>query len=415
MTGVLLTQSNTFIIGPVAKLLGYIMNFIFNVLSSIGIQNIGLCIIIFTIVIYTLMIPLTYKQQKFSKMTAIMNPEIQSIQKKYRNKKDQASMMKQQEETQTVYDKYGVSPTGGCGSIIIQFPVLLAVWQVVRNMPAYITEMKEAYMPLVNGIMATDGFQKVMEKIGEASPILISPEKFDYTKANTLVDVLYKFQPANWDTLRESFPALQSLIDSTEQGLTHLNYFLGVNIADSPWNIMRSGASIGIIIVAVMIPILSGLTQWLSIKLMPNQNAGNDENNAMAASMKTMNMTMPLFSVFMCFTMPAGLGIYWIASAVVRTVQQVGINKYMSKIPLEKMIEKNQKKAAKKREKKGTTIEKLNQMAQVNTKSIQTSKMSEKERNEILEQAARANQNAKEGSLASKANLVKKFNENNNK
>lgn len=415
MTGVLLTQSNTFIIGPVAKLLGYIMNFIFNVLSSIGIQNIGLCIIIFTIVIYTLMIPLTYKQQKFSKMTAIMNPEIQSIQKKYRNKKDQASMMKQQEETQAVYDKYGVSPTGGCGSIIIQFPVLLAVWQVVRNMPAYITEMKEAYMPLVNGIMATDGFQKVMEKIGEASPILISPEKFDYTKANTLVDVLYKFQPANWDTLRESFPALQSLIDSTEQGLTHLNYFLGVNIADSPWNIMRSGASIGIIIVAVMIPILSGLTQWLSIKLMPNQNAGNDENNAMAASMKTMNMTMPLFSVFMCFTMPAGLGIYWIASAVVRTVQQVGINKYMSKIPLEKMIEKNQKKAAKKREKKGTTIEKLNQMAQVNTKSIQTSKMSEKERNEILEQAARANQNAKEGSLASKANLVKKFNENNNK
>lgn len=415
MTGVLLTQSNTFIIGPVAKLLGYIMNFIFNVLSSIGIQNIGLCIIIFTIVIYTLMIPLTYKQQKFSKMTAIMNPEIQSIQKKYRNKKDQASMMKQQEETQAVYDKYGVSPTGGCGSIIIQFPVLLAVWQVVRNMPAYITEMKEAYMPLVNGIMATDGFQKVMEKIGETSPILISPEKFDYTKANTLVDVLYKFQPANWDTLRESFPALQSLIDSTEQGLTHLNYFLGVNIADSPWNIMRSGASIGIIIVAVMIPILSGLTQWLSIKLMPNQNAGNDENNAMAASMKTMNMTMPLFSVFMCFTMPAGLGIYWIASAVVRTVQQVGINKYMSKIPLEKMIEKNQKKAAKKREKKGTTIEKLNQMAQVNTKSIQTSKMSEKERNEILEQAARANQNAKEGSLASKANLVKKFNENNNK
>ena len=86
------------IIKQIAWLLGQVMNGIFNVLSKIGIENIGVCIIIFTIIIYTLMIPLTIKQQKFSKMSAVMQPEIKKIQKKYEGKKDQASMMKQQEE-----------------------------------------------------------------------------------------------------------------------------------------------------------------------------------------------------------------------------------------------------------------------------------------------------------------------------
>ena len=88
MTGTLLTQATTPIIGQIAWLLGKLMDGIFNVMSSLfGIENIGICIIIFTIIIYTLLIPLTIKQQKFSKMSAAMNPELQAIQKKYRIKK----------------------------------------------------------------------------------------------------------------------------------------------------------------------------------------------------------------------------------------------------------------------------------------------------------------------------------------
>ena len=83
------------IIHQIAWLLGKLMNGIYNIMDGVfGVQNIGVCIIIFTIIIYTLMIPLTVKQQKWSKMSAVMNPEIQKIQKKYANKKDQASMMK---------------------------------------------------------------------------------------------------------------------------------------------------------------------------------------------------------------------------------------------------------------------------------------------------------------------------------
>ena len=110
MTGIVLTKYSGFILGPIARVLGVLMEGIFNILNIIGIPNIGLSIIIFTIVIYLLMMPLTIKQQKFSKLSAKMNPELQAIQAKYKNKKDNDSMMAMNEETRAVYAKYGVSP-----------------------------------------------------------------------------------------------------------------------------------------------------------------------------------------------------------------------------------------------------------------------------------------------------------------
>lgn len=416
--GALLTQSTTPIIGQIAWLLGLLMDGIYNVLSSVfGIENIGLCIIIFTIIIYTLMLPLTIKQQKFSKMSAVMNPELQAVQKKYKNKKDQASMMKQQEEMQLVYEKYGTSPTGGCAGMLVQMPVLFGLYAVIRNIPAYVGGIRQAYDPLVNQIMATDGYQKVMEKIGEATPILISPDKFDYTKADTLVDVLYKFQSSTWDALVSKFPDLENMIRSTASNLEHLNSFLGINIAETPSTLFMSAIKTGAIasiVLALAIPIISGLTQYLSIRLMPQ--AASDPENQMANTMKSMNTIMPLFSVFMCFTLPAGLGLYWIASAVVRCVQQFVINKSLSSKSIDDMIKKNQEKAAKKREKKGTSAKAINEMAQKNVRNIQEPKksgISEAEREEKLKKATDYyNNNAKPGSLSSKANMVKKFNDN---
>ena len=389
------------------------MNGIFNALSYIGIENIGLSIIIFTVIVYTLMIPMTIKQQKFSRMSAVMNPEIQKIQKKYKNKKDQASMMKMQEETKLVYEKYGTSPTGGCLGSLIQFPILFALWPVIQNIPAYVTSIKDAYMPLVNQIMATDGYQKIMEGIGKASPIMINPETYDYSKANTLVDVLYKFRPGTWDTLADKFPDLTNLIDSTKNSLTHLNTFLGINIAETPGSMFMTATknfSIGLIIVALAIPVLSGLSQWISAKLMQQATStGNDDDNPMAAQMKTMMNVMPLISVFMCFSMPAGLGIYWIASAVVRTIQQLVINKFLSKKSMDELIEENIKKAAKKREKKDAVSGKeINAMAHKNVKNIDEPKRKTTSSNNIDSYK----QNAKPGSLASKANMVSDFNKN---
>ena len=92
MTNILLTPYDGAILGPVAKLLGYIMDGIFMFMHNVfGIENVGLSIIIFTIVIYTLMLPLTYKQQKFGKLNQAMQPEIKAIQEKYKGKRDEAS------------------------------------------------------------------------------------------------------------------------------------------------------------------------------------------------------------------------------------------------------------------------------------------------------------------------------------
>lgn len=145
MNAILLTQYGGSILGPIAKVLGWIMNGIFWVLDKIGIPNIGLAIIIFTIVIYLLLMPFTIKQQKFSKLSAKMNPELQAIQKRYEGKKDNDSMMAMQQETKAVYAKYGVSPTGSCVQMLIQMPILFALYRVFMNVPAYVNQVKEAF------------------------------------------------------------------------------------------------------------------------------------------------------------------------------------------------------------------------------------------------------------------------------
>ncbi|MDD3138181.1 MAG: YidC/Oxa1 family membrane protein insertase [Lachnospiraceae bacterium] len=416
MTGILLTQSTTPIISQVAWILGKLMNWIYVALDSLfNIQNIALCIIIFTIIVYMCMLPLQIKQQKFTRMSAMMNPEIQAIQKKYKNKKDQASLQKQQEETQAVYAKYGTSPTGSCVQLVVQMPILFGLYQVIRNVPAYVDAVKNEYMPLVNGIMNTTGFQSKMEKIGSVSPINIKPESFDYGKVNTLIDVLYKFQTDTWDALNKAFPALHEVINTTKDAVANFNDFLGINIANAPLTIVKENfgsknMSILAIVVAIAIPIVSGLTQYLSIQM---SQAGNtmDSDNPMASSMKTMNTTMPLFSVFMCFTLPAGLGIYWVASAVVRTIQMVVINKFLDRESVEELVKENQEKAKKKLENKKEKVdhEKINEMAQKKTRTVS---ISEDELNKKLEASEAARSNAKDGSLASKANMVKKYNEN---
>ncbi len=403
------------IIHQIAELMGLLMNGIYIFLDKLfNVQNIGVTIILFTIIIYTLMFPLTLRQQKWSKMSSAMNPELQKIQKKYAGKKDNESMLKQQEEMQILYEKYGTSPTGGCLTMLIQMPILFALYPVIRDIPNYVTSVKNIYMPLIEKLTATSGFQKIMETIGSASPILMNPDKYDYSTHETLLTVLYNFQDSTWATLTDKLPELSDIVASTTAQLNEINMFLGINIAEQPWTMVKSSFAEGNyagVIIAVIIPILAGLTQFLSVKMQPTQAQSGNGNDPMAQSMKTMTYTMPLLSVYMGFILPAGLGLYWAVSALVRCVQMLGINKYLSKKTTEELIEENKKKAAKKREKRGTSAEALNKMATTNTKNVASkSNMSEAEKNAKIEKAAAMNKNAKAGSLASKANLVNRYN-----
>ncbi len=129
------------VIKQIAYVLGFVMRGIFDLLDLLNIHSITLCIVLFTVITRMLLLPMTISQQKYSRMTAVMNPELQAIQKKYANKKDTLSMQKMQTEQQAVYDKYGVSMTSGCLSSLIQIPLLFALYPVVYNLERYIPEL----------------------------------------------------------------------------------------------------------------------------------------------------------------------------------------------------------------------------------------------------------------------------------
>ncbi len=423
MPGILLTQNNTFIIGDVARILGWVMDVLFNFLDRVfNVQNIGVCIILFTLIIYLLMMPLTIKQQKFSKLSAKMNPELQAVQKKYAKKKDNASMMALNEETQAIYAKYGVSPTGSCIQLLIQFPILLSLYQVIMRMPAYVSGVKDVFVELADRILAAPGGSEFMQELSTNGRMYSIGT--DFTQQNTIIDVLYKLQEtgtATWQMLIDRFPDMEALILETQTSINHMNNF-GINLANSPWSIMKAAFAAGawlMLIGALLVPVLSALTQWLNVKLMPQAAVSDDSkdaNNTMNATMKSMNMMMPLMSAWFCFTLPAGMGLYWIASAVVRGIQQFGINKYMDKLDLDEVIKKNIEKNNRIREKKGLPPQDISDIAKVNVKTLDAGKkkkaMTPEEKNAAMKASTEYYKNSdKPGSLASKAAMVAKYNE----
>ena len=428
MSEMLLTAYDGAILGPIAKLLGLLMNGVYYLMAQIGIENVGLSIIIFTIVIYLLLFPLTYKQQKFSKLSQKMQPEITAINKKYQGKKDQASMMAMQEETQAVYEKYGVSMMGSCGNMLIQMPLLFSLYRVFMNVPAYVNGVKGNFTSLVNGIMATEGYQDKMTTLVKDLRILTQPAA-DFTVtdttaiSNSIVDVLYKMNSTGWDTLREAFPSLTDTISATYETVSHVNNFFGMNISDTPWQIITTNFanhSYLMVLAALLVPVISYLTQVFNMKMIPQatSSSGNEQSDAMAQQMMTMNKVMPIFSLVMCFTVPVGLGIYWIAGAVVRIIQQFFLNKHFEKVNLEDIIKKNQEKIKKKREKMGIAENQISNAARMNTRQMvdaNKKQLTSAEKELQIERANAARAKAKAGSMSAKANMVRDFNERNNK
>ncbi len=437
MSDILLTAYPGSILGPIAKLLGILMDWIYSGISNITggrVESVVLSIVIITIIIYMCLLPLTIKQQKFSKLSQKMQPEMQAIQAKYKNKKDQASMMAMQEETQLLYQKYGISPMGSCVQMLIQMPILFALYRVFYNIPAYLSGVKGSFTGLVDSIQQTSGYQDTLVSLMEKYNVVTSSglnasnaasklaDASGDALSNYIIDILYKLPSKGWDALLDGkfFDGIQSAVEKTHDALLHFNYFLGLNISDTPWYIIKSNFTdkpdkwLLFVILALLIPVLSYLTQMINIKLMPQATNGNDQ---MASQMKMMNLMMPLMSLFFCFTVPVGLGIYWICSALVRGIQQFFVNRHIENLDLEAVMAKNEEKAKNKRKKMGLSEDYIKKAAQIKTKSIDSKANVSVSAGteEKLAKAAEYKANAKAGSLASKANMVKEFNERNSR
>lgn len=397
------------IIMPIAQVLGYIFDLLFEALSFLHIGNVAIAIILFTIIVKLCMLPLSIKQQKLAKLNSVMSPEIKAINEKYKDKKnDQNAMMKMQEETKAVYEKYGVSQMGGCVQMLIQMPILLALYQVFRFIPLYITQLKNLFTAFLTdngGIMSASGYTDTMKQFGE---------NIDWTNVNTAITEINKFSTENWEALRNAFPAFSDIIANSHASLEQMNTFLGINMSQEP--------GFGLTL-AFLIPVLSGLSQFISVKVAQG-NTPVDDDNPMAASMRMTTYIFPLMSAFIAISVPAGLGLYLIATSVIQTIITVFINRYYDKLGAETIVKKNVEKRNKKRAKKGLPPETIAKNATVSTKNVSREKAvksleqikaeNEKKVKEIKE-SAQYYKTAKPGSLAEKAGMVAKYNEKSSK
>ena len=382
MSLIFLTQHEG-ILGPIAKVLGWILNVLAEFLNLFGIQNTGLTIVLFTFVAYTLMLPLTLKQSKFQKLQTNMAPELSAIQKKYKGKKDEASMRKQQEETSAVYRKFGTSPTAGCLPMLITLPLMFALYRVIYNMPGYVDIFYDKYAPLANKLVSVNGFSENL-----ADAMLNNKEAFTLTQSlknapgewstldstlvvNNLVDLLSQLKAAGWEALKglqgiAGNADITSLVDKTHQASLSLNSFLGLSVVENP-NIMSP---------AILIPILAAGLQFLQTKLMPQANT--DPNAVGASTMKTMNLIMPIMSGVFCVILPIGVGLYWVAGSVYRIIQQLIVNAYMKKVDVDDIIKKNLDKQNKKRARRGEKPISFEEITKQRTSTINNTTLADK-------------------------------------
>lgn len=468
MLNIISTQNSAPIIGWCAQLLGMLMELIYKLFSSIGIENIALCIVVFTVLVKLVMIPLTVKQQKFSKLSVLMNPEIQEVQKKYKNKRDQESMTKMNEETQAIYQKYGTSPTGSCLQLLIQMPILFSLYYIIGGIPAYVQPVYEYYTPVTDAIISDYDYYEFMDDTYDKY-VLEKDEKdeykyvdemldsFDKISEKKLIDVLSKYSTKQWDNLIMSYENINKMAIELSENVTDeewgkvlsevkkedkeeytefveaiknndiSDYIDGSTGKDStvevikkaedkvmeinqfgPINLSQAPGDLGKI--AYIIPILCFLTQWLSVQISTKSNSQQLEDNPMGNSMKVMNIMMPLMSAFIAISVPAGLGFYWALSGVIQIITQLCLNAYFKKVDVQDIIDANVAKMNKRKEKMGIDPTKVTNTASTSTKTI-------KSKTNVSNSKSNSSGPVKykQGSMAQKANMVKEYNDKNRK
>ena len=326
----LLTQSTTPIIGDLASIFGILMNGIYNFFgNTFGFFSLGFSIVVFTIITRLLMLPLAFRQQKSMKEMQKIQPQIKKIQDKYKNKKDHASQQKQQAELQALYQEHNVSPLGGCLPLLIQMPIIFSLYQVLRNIPAYITSVGDKYQLIVDNLNSVDGYAEKFAALNGSEDTAAEVFKsafqqvsnFDILIDNKVIDVMNKFQTETWDAFYAMFTDITANVQPIVVELYEIYDFFGINLADKP-NMMSIG---------VLIPVLNVVVQFFATRasMSANKTAGGDSGGTAAQTNQTMMYTMPLISGFFAMQLPAGLGLYWLCGSLFQLGQTLFINRHL--------------------------------------------------------------------------------------
>ncbi len=314
----------------ITRPMGYIIEFVYTL-----IPNYGVAIILFTLLIKAILFPLNYKSQKSIIRQQRLQPLLQEIQTKYANDKEKQSI-----ETMKLYKENHVSMLGGCLPTLLQFPLIIGLYSVIRNPLTYVrnidfqnTEMLDAAKVIINSF--PDMFKNM------TVDTVISNYQITLSKAGEMLIQ----SPDSLAMLNDVSVNANQVLEAAGNFALDFN-FLGIDLSRMPSEVMNlfSGGTIDwSLLTLLIIPALATFLTWFTSKLTkmmmpkkpeekPKRVTGKEpEKKSGEGMMSAMNIMMPAMTLVFTFTLPSGIGLYWIMSSLIQIAQQFFMTKYLNK------------------------------------------------------------------------------------
>lgn len=286
----------------ITKPFAWLMVWLYNLTG-----NYGVALIIFALAVNAILTPFMAKSKKGMMRVSRLQPKIQELQRRH-----EGNQQKLQQEMQKLYKEEGASPMGGCLWSFIPFPILIALYSVIRQ-------------PLTRMMYVAQDVVDALQEYFVSAGLYTAPAKADAYYEIALTRIAH----LNWDSVQT---ALAGKLD----GLLNIDFsFLGIDLGNKPqWNFFMTtdwsdfsvwGPALGLF----LIPFISAFLSWASMKI---SNATNPQADAQAqATTQSMALVMPLMSIWICFIMPGAMGIYWIANSVFGIIRDYVLTKVYTK------------------------------------------------------------------------------------
>ena len=344
----------------------------------------GVSIIVFALLVNLLMTPFMAKSKKSMMHTTLIQPRIQELQRRH-----EGNPQKLNQEMQKLYQEEGINPMSGCIWSLIPFPILIALYSVIRQPLTRMMFVAEDVVTTLQDFFVNQGWYTV-------------PAKTDAYVEIKLADIAHQ----HWDEVQT---ALAGQVD----GLMNIDFgFLGLNLGQQPkWNFFMhtDWSDVAVWLPALglfLIPFISAFLSWASMKISNMTNPSQAQNAQAEASMKSMTLMMPLMSIWICFVMPAAMGIYWIANSVFGIIRDFALTKVFKKQLDAEMAERAAARSEREKELEAKRLEterlkaegKTTMNANTSKKKIQASeKQKQDERKAALDKAERAARRERRG------------------
>ena len=313
----LMARTPGMIVGPIAEILGYVYNILFNFIYGFAQSgSLGIAIILFTLFIKVILTPLIYKQQQSSYKMQKLQPELAKIRAKYSAKKDQESQQRMALEMQKFQKDNGINLLGGCLPLLVQLPILYALFYIFQQAYVYVDVVNMNYGQIADILLQIPA----QLRVDALSEVIISKNmEIDVAIKDELVMMINQLGISDWEQILQNLPSYKEKLEPLLLEKNSFEYFLGINVVDTA----------GFGFPGIIVPLLAGGSTWLSSKLMA-QSQSTDPNDPAAATMKTMNTIMPIMMGVMTISMPVGLGLYWTASNIITMLQTMLLKKYFA-------------------------------------------------------------------------------------